>query len=135
MPGEALTNFGSTFGAFPQAPQNYGFATSPSRFVYMGGLGSVEGQEAPNALLDMYLANRTDHGWVTTFPGIKGYEAKFTYGFGCSESMELCVELPRRIHETEPRNQRNRTDSPLGIAVPLPGQTAVGSADCPRTSP
>ena len=122
MPGEALTNFGSTFGAFPQAPQNYGFATSPSRFVYMGGLGSVEGQEAPNALLDMYLANRTDHGWVTTFPSIKGYEAKFTYGFGCSESMDLCVSFPGESTKLNPETNENETDSPVGIALPLSGR-------------
>jgi guanyl-specific ribonuclease Sa len=112
MPGEALTNFGSTFGSFPQAPQNYGFATSPSRFVYMGGLGSVEGQEAPNALLDMYLANRTDHGWVTTFPSIKGYEAKFTYGFGCSESMDFCVSFPGESTKLNPETNENERIPP-----------------------
>ena len=42
LPGEALAHFGETFGTFAQGPQNFGFATSPGRFVYMGSLGAVE---------------------------------------------------------------------------------------------
>ena len=73
LPGEALTNFAETFGGaeFAQSPQNFGYASSPSRFVYWGGLGSVNEIDTPNSLIDIYLATRTNSGWVTTMPGLQ----------------------------------------------------------------
>ena len=94
MPGEGFTQFNETFGGsdFAQSPQNTGYASSPSRFSYWGALGSVQGIEAPNTLIDIYLATRTNTGWVTTMPGLKGNETKYTYGRQCSESMDLCLD-------------------------------------------
>ena len=46
---------------------------------------------AVNGFIDMYLANRTTTGWVTTFPNLKGSETAKEWGFSCSESMDLCV--------------------------------------------
>jgi hypothetical protein len=91
MPGEALAHFGENFGTFAQGPQNFGFATNPGRFVFMGSLGAVNEQPAVNGFIDMYLANRTSTGWVTTFPNLKGSETSKEWGFSCSESMELCI--------------------------------------------
>lgn len=91
LPGEALVHFGEGFGTFAQGPQNFGFASSPGRFAYMGSLGAVNGTEAVNGFIDMYLANRTPTGWVTTFPNLKGSETAKEWGFACSESMSLCV--------------------------------------------
>jgi hypothetical protein len=80
LPGEALKTFTETFGgsSFPHSPQNLGYANG--RFVYWGALGSVLGQDAPNSLLDVYLTTRTQEGWKTTFPGLKGNETKYTWG-------------------------------------------------------
>jgi hypothetical protein len=91
LPGEALTHFGETFGVFAQGPQNFGFASSPGRFAYMGSLGAVNGTEAVNGFIDMYLANRTSTGWVTSYPALKGSETSKEWGFACSENMSLCV--------------------------------------------
>jgi hypothetical protein len=94
LPGEALLNFGVNFplDEAVQTPQNLGYATSPSRFVYWGGLGSVEGVNSPNTFLDVYTATRTNRGWVSTMPGLKGSEAKLTFGRTCSEDLSLCAD-------------------------------------------
>jgi hypothetical protein len=102
LPGEALINYGKTFGTFAQGPQNFGFASNPGRFAYMGALGAVNGTEAVNGFLDMYLTTRTSRGWVTTFPNLKGSETAKEWGFACSESMALCVS---HIGELETHNE------------------------------
>ena len=71
---------------------NRGAANSPSRFAYFGGLGSINGLDAPTAEADMYMATRTNSGWVTTIPGLTGKEAFYTGAHQCSESMDLCID-------------------------------------------
>ena len=92
LPGEALETFAETFGGseFPQSPQNLGYANG--HFVFWGALGSVQGQHAPNSLLDVYMASRTDDGWRTSLPGLKGNETKYSWGRSCSHSLEQCVD-------------------------------------------
>jgi hypothetical protein len=102
LPGEALAHFGEGFGTFAQGPQDFGFASNPGRFAYMGALGAVNGTEAVNGFIDMYLANRTSRGWVTTFPNLKGSETAKEWGFACSESMALCVS---HIGELQTHNE------------------------------
>jgi hypothetical protein len=109
MPGEGFTNFAEEFGGseFAQYPQNFGYATGPSRFTYLGALGSIQGLYTSNALLDVYLATRTNHGWVTTFPGLKGDETTFSYGRVCSDSMDLCVDHVGSIIISGEPNQKS----------------------------
>jgi hypothetical protein len=102
LPGEALVHFGEGFGTFAQGPQNFGFASNPGRFAYMGALGAVNGTEAVNGFIDMYLTTRTSRGWVTTFPNLKGSETSKEWGFACSESMALCVS---HIGELQTHNE------------------------------
>jgi hypothetical protein len=92
LPGEALETFAETFGGseFPQSPQNLGYANG--HFVFWGALGSIKGQQAPNSLLDVYMASRTNDGWVTSLPGLKGNETKYSWGRTCSHSLEECVD-------------------------------------------
>jgi hypothetical protein len=47
--------------------QNAGLATSPSRFGFFGAFGGIAGLEAPNVILDHYVASRTAGGWTTTY--------------------------------------------------------------------
>ena len=76
LPTEALTNFATTFTLedIIQTPQDLGYATTPSRFMYWGGLGSINGINTPNSFLDPYLATRTNSGWVTRQAGLHGSE-------------------------------------------------------------
>ncbi|HEX6228455.1 MAG TPA: hypothetical protein VFZ41_03220, partial [Solirubrobacterales bacterium] len=108
LPGEALETFAETFGGseFPQSPQNLGYANGA--FVYWGALGSVLGQDAPNSLLDVYLSTRTEDGWETSLPGLKGNETKYSWGRSCSHSLHQCVDhiaANFTAGETQPRSQ------------------------------
>ena len=72
-------NSGSS-SLFPGGP-NWGEATAPSRFSFIGGLGSIPGPwNPPNTLEDMYVATRTDVGWQTHYVGIPGDVAGGTTG-------------------------------------------------------
>jgi hypothetical protein len=94
LPGEALLNFGINFSVSEgvQTPQNLGYASSPSRFEYWGGLGSIEGVNSPNTFLDVYVATRTNHGWVSGMPGLRGSEAKLSFARACSEDLSICAD-------------------------------------------
>lgn len=72
--------------------QNTGRAQSPSRMLYYGGLGTVEGIDAPNVELDSYLATRTTEGWVTTWPGFTGSEMSWKGRQTCSRGLDLCLD-------------------------------------------
>ena len=96
-PSNETIDFGEGFGLqteldVSEVPQNTGYATNPSRFTFEGGLGAVPGLDVPNSLLDTYLATRTNSGWVTTFPGIKGSETLYTGRRMCSESLDICID-------------------------------------------
>jgi hypothetical protein len=96
-PSNETNDFGEGFGLqteldVSEVPQNTGYATSPARFTFEGGLGAVPGLDVPNSLLDTYLATRTNSGWVTTFPGIKGSETLYTGRRMCSESLDMCID-------------------------------------------
>jgi hypothetical protein len=73
-------------------PLNTGLARSPSRFSYVGGLGAVEKTDPSNHFLDMYVATRTNAGWVTDIPGLQGDEVTAHYELECSDSMATCVD-------------------------------------------
>lgn len=89
-PGAAISNkVGFRFWT-----QNTGRASSPARFTFWGHLGAINGLEAQNTLgsWDLYMAKRTNEGWVTTLPGLKRSEALQGARHECSESMELCID-------------------------------------------
>jgi hypothetical protein len=73
-------------------PLNSGFVGGPSRFSYFGVLGTVDGLNAPNAELDMYVATRTAGGWVTSLPGLEGSEAIFVGRRQCSALLDSCID-------------------------------------------
>jgi hypothetical protein len=104
LPGEALTNFGATFDLDQviQTPQDLGYAESPPRFEYWGGLGQIPGINTPNAFLDVYVATRTNRGWVTKMPGLRGNETKLSWGRVCSESLEYCADHVGQIEKINP---------------------------------
>lgn len=82
---------------------NNGLASSPPRFMFYGLLGTINGLAAPNLLTaDSYLATRTNHGWVTTLPGLTDQYGQPS-GKECSESMSLCLEYNTDIFGTEER--------------------------------
>ncbi len=57
---------------FPEGP-NSSVATNPSRLSFGGLLGTVPGAgDAINNLGDLYVATRTNTGWVTHYVGIHG---------------------------------------------------------------
>ena len=63
----------------PASPSTEGSARSPASTF-------------PNSLLDTYLATRTNSGWVTTFPGIKGSETLYT---GRRDLLRIARHVPR----------------------------------------
>jgi hypothetical protein len=73
-------------------PVNTGLATSPPRFAYWGGLGQVEGIDAPNTEADMYMATRSANGWVTTLPGLTASETMGSSNKECSETLTYCID-------------------------------------------
>jgi hypothetical protein len=88
-----------------QQIQNTGLAQTPSRFMYYGGLGSVTGMDTPNIALDSYVATRTNEGWVTTFPGLKGSEGGQSGRKVCLASFEFCLDHKYNTSEYEvPQN-------------------------------
>lgn len=98
FPGEMTQIFG---GAFllnaPNSPYrisstNTGLASSPSRLAFWGSFGALPGTNPPNSLIDMYVASRTSHGWVTTYPGIPGSETPAAGRPTCDVSMDKCID-------------------------------------------
>jgi hypothetical protein len=112
FPGNEVYTSGS-FGTpvkqigIKQTIQNTGLAVGPSRFAYYGGLGSASGIDAPNAGLDTYVSTRTNEGWVTTFPGLKGTEAGVTGRRMCSATLDYCIDHqgPNFLVGETPENQ------------------------------
>jgi hypothetical protein len=88
---------GNTNLMYRHSIQNTGLAQSPPRFMFYGGLGVVEGLDAPNIALDAYLATRTNQGWATRFPGFKGNEVGKPGRIVCSSSLAFCL-----AHVTNP---------------------------------
>ena len=72
--------------------QNRGFATSPSRFSYWSAISTVKDSHSPVGLSDMYMATRTNQGWVTGVPGWQNNDAYETGRKICSETQELCID-------------------------------------------
>ena len=64
----------------------------PPRFSYFGGLGAISGLNPPNSLLDMYVATRTNEGWVTTHPGLSADEALTSARPQCNLEMSKCLD-------------------------------------------
>jgi hypothetical protein len=88
--GEVNTSF--PYGEHVNSVTNRGFATSPSRFTYFSAISTIEGSESPIGITDMYMATRTNEGWVTKVPGLTGETAFETARKECSESMDLCAD-------------------------------------------
>jgi hypothetical protein len=57
---------------FPGGP-NTGLATNPSRMSYTGLFGTIPGSGSPiNGIGDLYVATRTNSGWVSKYVGLPG---------------------------------------------------------------
>ena len=65
---------------YPGGP-NTGYATSPARFAYTGDFGTVPGTDgAIDGVGDLYVATRTDTGWVSKYVGLPSNEAAVSGG-------------------------------------------------------
>jgi hypothetical protein len=98
-PGSETDDFGFAFGfatplQYHYVIQNTGLAQSPSRFMFFAGLGSVD--DTTNSMLESYVSTRTNNGWKTTFPGLKGSEGGETGHKVCSVGLDFCLD-----HKTE----------------------------------
>ena len=71
---------------------NRGFAGSPPRFTYFSAISTLEGLDAPLGPVDMYMATRTNDGWVSAVPGLQGIDAFETGRKECSEALDLCMD-------------------------------------------
>lgn len=96
-PGQHIAEENTEYSISPyhtgfEIPPNQGFATSPARFAFFGGLSSPPGLNAPIGRTDMYMATRTNTGWVDTVPGLQGQEAFETGRKECSGTMDLCTD-------------------------------------------
>jgi hypothetical protein len=59
---------------YPGGPAT-GQATSPSRFAFVGDYSSLPGTDTIETAGDLYLATRTDTGWVSRYVGLPGDQA------------------------------------------------------------
>jgi DNA-binding beta-propeller fold protein YncE len=66
---------------YPGGP-NTGYATSPSRFSFTGIFGTIPGTggDPINGAGDLYVATRTDAGWVTRYVGLPANQAAVSAG-------------------------------------------------------
>jgi hypothetical protein len=97
FPGGVTVNLGTGFfqgdPEFTVAPPNaFGMATSPARFGFYGGEGSITGLHPPNDLADRYVSTRTNTGWVTTYPGRQGDETTLVVRPTCDLGMDTCLD-------------------------------------------
>ena len=67
------SNANATF-LFTGGP-NTGLATDPSRFAFVGQFSSLPGTEPIDTAGDLYVATRTDTGWVSHYIGLSGSQA------------------------------------------------------------
>lgn len=67
---------------FPSDGPSSGQAAAPSRLAYVGAWGLVpdSGGEPSNSTGDLYVATRTDQGWVTKYVGLPSEQAYRTGG-------------------------------------------------------
>jgi hypothetical protein len=97
FPGQHIAEENTEFSINPyhtgfEIPPNQGYATSPARFAFFGGLSSPPGLDSPISQKDMYMATRTNGGWVSSVPGLQGTEAFATARKECSALMNLCID-------------------------------------------
>jgi hypothetical protein len=97
QPGEMLwklTKFGSNPDAFnANWAQNTGYASAPPRFGFFGALGAMNGIDSIAGLLELYVTTRTNSGWVTTRPGLKGISgANMAARVQCNDAMSKCLD-------------------------------------------
>ena len=70
---------GST-NLYPEGP-NSPTATNPSRLAFGGIVGAVPGSgEPPDSIGDLYVATRTNQGWVTKYVGLSGSQTLMANG-------------------------------------------------------
>ena len=67
-----------------------GYSTNPARFAFAGYAGGITGTEPVIGLgPDVYVATRTNTGWVTALPGIRGYETNWAGVMGTTANTSL----------------------------------------------
>jgi hypothetical protein len=65
---------------YPEGP-NSPTATSPSRLAFGGVVGAVPGAgDPPDSIGDLYVATRTNQGWVTKYVGLSGKQTLMANG-------------------------------------------------------
>ncbi len=69
------SNAGTAIIFAASGTSNTGLATGPSRFAFGTFGGIVPGAAPPNSVGDLYVATRTDRGWVSHYVGFRGDEA------------------------------------------------------------
>jgi len=97
FPGDFISQLAPTAFTEPKNRPRYtnaGYASTPSRFGFYGGLGGLAGVDAPNVLFDHYVATRTGRGWNTTFPGTRAHESTTAAKGECSSTMDKCIDYP-----------------------------------------
>ena len=96
FPGNIAVSGGSGFSFPPEydlsGPNAGGSASSPARFGFIGGQGAANGLHPPNSFEDRYVATRTSHGWVTTYPGRPGDQAIIAARPQCNLAMSICID-------------------------------------------
>jgi hypothetical protein len=136
IPGDvtATSNLAKFLGI--TAPNPSGLASTPARFAFFGGEGSVTGLHPPNVLVDRYVSTRTNTGWQTTYPGIKGNEGLLVQNPVCSATLSRCIDSrgPNPFEEGAPPTGRYLWDVsgeslgrlPTNIGVIPNGENFIG---------
>jgi hypothetical protein len=105
IPGESMSQwFNGTGGGLPccgaiimleQYAQNSpGLASSPARYAYFASGNGMEGAVAPNTIGELYVSTRTDRGWRSKYPGVRGDQYFSSSHPQCSVDLNYCLEYP-----------------------------------------
>ena len=99
--GYELVSPGNAEGSlfYPGGP-NTGLATNPPRFSYTGSFSAIPGADPINTSADLYVATRTDQGWVSKYVGIPGNQAGCAGGPPTAPTSVTVLENPPWLSNT-----------------------------------
>jgi hypothetical protein len=103
---------------YHQYSQNVtGQAAGPSRFSFYASGGGLEGANVPNTNGDIYVATRSEEGWRTAYPGVRGDQYIGGGNPQCSVSLDQCLQYPIIGSNSEGERRDN---------IPWVGDTTTG---------
>jgi DNA-binding beta-propeller fold protein YncE len=131
--GYELVSPGNAEGTlfYPGGP-NTGLATNPPRFSYTGAYSEIPGANAIDTAADLYVATRTDQGWVSKYVGIPGNQAGCAGGPPTEATSTIDLENPPWLTNTVQADPQMSQFLDWNDGAPVPcsiGSNGVGDAN------